>query len=343
MFSVDWENLLVTDQAAGGSGRGLLFRVSPSDGMRTIVSNFADANQGPLGGDPSGVSIEASGAVLVADANTVGFPSGAVFRIDPGSGQRTIVSDFTDAAQGPLGDLPIDVQPGSGGELWVVDQGGGGAVGFGRLFRVDASTGARSIVSEFTNPAQGPIGFNQNDVKLGGSGGLLVMDFDSGTGSRGALFEVDPVTGSRRYLSDFGDAAQGPLGVEPSGFALAPVVPPPPPDTNTLTVVTQGAGNGVVLSDRASTAAVTAAGLPTTLVVQLVAVADATSSSPDGGRPDCADGIVQMAIAHECIATFERRGGRIVVAPDLTAGEAYCGGFNVSAGPGGPHPTGATK
>jgi hypothetical protein len=109
-------DLLVADQDAGGSGRGLLIRVSMSDGTRTVVSNFGDPSQGPTGGNPSGVAIESSGDVLVADA------AGFVFRIDPQTRQRTIVSDFRSTTQGPRGYAIIDVEPGPGGVLWVIDQ-----------------------------------------------------------------------------------------------------------------------------------------------------------------------------------------------------------------------------
>ncbi|MGH8476923.1 MAG: hypothetical protein ACRER2_14340, partial [Methylococcales bacterium] len=46
------------------------------------------------------------------------------------------------------------------------------------------------------------------------AGALLVVDFDAGTGLNGALFRVDPAGGNRTLLSDFGDAGQGPLGVD---------------------------------------------------------------------------------------------------------------------------------
>ncbi len=67
------------------------------------------------------------------------------------------------------------------------------------------------------------------------SGTILVIDRAAGTLNLGALFTVDPTTGSRTILSDFGNAIKGPLGVEPGGLAIATVVTPPsdttPPDT----------------------------------------------------------------------------------------------------------------
>ena len=43
-------------------------------------------------------------------------------------------------------------------------------------------------------------------------GDILVIDSQAGTNFNGALFVIDPVTGNRTLLSDFGNPAQGPLG-----------------------------------------------------------------------------------------------------------------------------------
>jgi hypothetical protein len=53
------------------------------------------------------------------------------------------------------------------------------------------------------------------------SGGLLVIDALAGTGGLGALFRVNPSTGVRTLLSDFGNVAQGPTGYDPYGVAIA--------------------------------------------------------------------------------------------------------------------------
>ena len=52
-------------------------------------------------------------------------------------------------------------------------------------------------------------------VAVDGDGTIRVADPDAGTNGAGALFRVDPATGGRTLLSDFGDAAQGPIGVRP--------------------------------------------------------------------------------------------------------------------------------
>jgi hypothetical protein len=56
-------------------------------------------------------------------------------------------------------------------------------------------------------------------------GDILVIDPGAGTGGLGALFRVDPITGARTLLSDFGVGAN--QGVFPWGVAVYPVIPAP--------------------------------------------------------------------------------------------------------------------
>ena len=48
---------------------------------------------------------------------------------------------------------------------------------------------------------------------------VVVVDIGAGTNGRGMLFGVDP-NGFRSVISDFGNAAQGPLGQFPTGVAV---------------------------------------------------------------------------------------------------------------------------
>ena len=46
----------------------------------------------------------------------------------------------------------------------------------------------------------------------------MVIDLNAGTGGKGAVFRVDPSTGARTVLSDFGVGAN--QGVHPFGVAV---------------------------------------------------------------------------------------------------------------------------
>jgi hypothetical protein len=57
-------------------------------------------------------------------------------------------------------------------------------------------------------------------------GDALVIDQTAGTDFLGALFRVDLTTGDRTLISDFGNAAQGSLGLNPNGVTLFTIPPP---------------------------------------------------------------------------------------------------------------------
>ena len=172
--------------------------------------------------DPFDFALEAGGTVLVIDSNagTGGF--GALFRVDAMSGNRSLVSDFGNAAQGPLGVDPTGLALEAGGTALVIDfDAGTGA--HGALFRVDAASGNRNLVSDFGNAAQGPLGASPFGLALEAAGTVLVIDFEARGRVAGALFRVDRLSGQRAMLSDFGNGVQGVLGVNPAGVGV--VVP----------------------------------------------------------------------------------------------------------------------
>ena len=211
--------ILVSDFSAGTNFHGALFRVHATTGQRTLLSNFGNSAQGQRGQDPAGVTVEADGTILVSDF-TIGTNSrGVLFRVNAGTGTRTLLSNFGAAASGPLGREPIGVAVEADGAILVSDL-NAGTGNSGALFRVDADTGTRTLLSDFGNNPQGPLGQDPIGVAVEADGTILVTDVTAGTGSRGALFRVDADTGTRTLLSDFGNSAQGPLGVNPYGVAV---------------------------------------------------------------------------------------------------------------------------
>lgn len=219
---------LVVDNAAGTGTRGAVFRVDPSTGQRTMLSDFGDSSQGPLGLDPSWIHVDTAGNVLVSEANAPTF-SGSLVSVDPSTGQRTILSDFGDIGQGPLGGDPEGLHTDTSGKVLVVDLNAGTAIQ-GALFSVDPTNGQRTTISDFGNAAQGPMGLSPIGLDIDPSGIAVVTDLDAGTGTLGALFSVDPSTGQRTIISDFGDSGQGPLGMEPLDLIIVPAPANNPPD-----------------------------------------------------------------------------------------------------------------
>lgn len=103
------------------------------------------------------------------------------------------------------------------GDMLVVDPNFGSRTG--ALFLVKRKTGRRTLLSDFGNPAQGPLGSSLGSVAVGPSGQIYVSDLFAGEPSfGGALFEIDPDTGNRTLVSNFG--AGDPQGVLYYGLAV---------------------------------------------------------------------------------------------------------------------------
>jgi hypothetical protein len=156
------------------------------------------------------------GDSLVVDFDGGTNGKGALFRVSPATGARTLLSDFGSGANQGL--LPAGVAVEAAGTILVADR-GDGTNSQGALFRVDPSTGARTLLSDFGSGAnQGGEPFG---VAVEAAGTLLGIDRDAGTNFQGALFRVDPSTGVRTLLSNFGSGAD--QGSDPFGVAVARV------------------------------------------------------------------------------------------------------------------------
>lgn len=207
------DGFLVVDPFVGTDGLGALFRVDGTTGQRQLLSDLGDPGQGPTGSFPIGVAVEASGSILVTDFSVL-----ALFRIDPSTGERTILSDFSDPGQGPLGGIPIDAAIDSTGRVLVADQNAGTGV-LGAIFEVDVVTGARTILSDFGDPGQGPVD-SVDSVVVDADDGILVVSTFGGSVDLGAIYRVEEGTGNRTLIADFGDEDLGTLyNVRPATLA----------------------------------------------------------------------------------------------------------------------------
>lgn len=220
-------DIVVVDLNAGTDNRGALMRVDRSTGTRTVLSDFGNSSQGELGSGPVNLAIESSDAILVIDPEV-----NKLLRVNLVTGQRTVLSNFSDPAQGPLadsvaGDGVLGIAIELSGAILVTAKGAGspdagGTVFRDALLRVNPVTGQRTLLSDFGNPAQGPLGGQCSfGIAIELSDTILVTDCNNlGGSSGGLLFRIDPVTGQRTVLSDFGNPAQGGLARFPSGMAV---------------------------------------------------------------------------------------------------------------------------
>lgn len=212
-------DLLVADMNAFG-GPGGVIRVNPVTGARSTVS----ANLAPLGGpsfeDPSGIVLDRSGDLLIADRGAFGG-TGAIIRVDIETGQRTPISHNAAPGGGPSFVEPVGVAPGPSGEVFVTDEDAFGDSS-GGVIRVDPVSGTRTTLSDNTTPPGGPGFVEPVGLLRAPEGHLLVVEEDGFADAAGGVIRVDPVTGARSTLSANGAPAGGPSFKQPYGAALAP-------------------------------------------------------------------------------------------------------------------------
>jgi len=211
--------ILVVDEGVGTGFQGVLFAVSAATGARTVLSDFGNAAGGALGDSPIAVAVATTGEVLVLTDRGGTGDRGVLFRINATTGMRTALSDFGNAAQGPVGSSTSGLHVSAAGEILALDF-DGGTNGRGTLYRVHPVTGVRTVLSDLGNAASGPVGDRPEDIATDAAGRGLIVDGDFGTASRGAIYRVDLGSGARTLLSDFGLSGQGPLEQTPLGIAL---------------------------------------------------------------------------------------------------------------------------
>ena len=192
-------DLLVLDFSLKG-----LFRV---DRLGQMIEEVSGVNRGsgPSFLQPSGLAQQGDGAIWVVDR----FPI-KVFRVDPSTGNRTIVSATGDG-MGPdfAGGSEPDIAVDADGVVWVVGSEPPAVV------RVDPDTGARIIVSD-ADTGEGALFQRPLGVVVEASGELFVVDAE-----RNAVVGVDPSNGDRRIVSDNTTAGDGTPFFYPRDIAIA--------------------------------------------------------------------------------------------------------------------------
>ena len=160
----------------------------------------------------------AAGDILVLNQSGLSDDMGGVIRVDPLTGERTLISENAAPVGGPAFANPTGISVGAAGEILVADQdafGGGGGV-----IAVDPGTGARSSISDNTDP--GP-GFEDPVAVLDqGNGNLLVADASGAGDFRGAIYAVNKATGARSVVSSNAQPAGGPSFYFLGGMTFGP-------------------------------------------------------------------------------------------------------------------------
>jgi sugar lactone lactonase YvrE len=187
----------VADIDAAGGG-GAIFRIDPATGARTLVSSNASPGTRPFE-DPSSIAFDATGKLIVGDPGAQGG-SGAVFRVDPATGAREVLSSG-DRFVDPTGVVVLN------GTVYVAD-GGGPRANPGRVLRVAGEN------TQFVVTAGGSL-LEPFGLAAAPDGTLIVADTGA-LNDLGRVVGVNPATGAQTLLAQGGDV------FEPFGVTVAP-------------------------------------------------------------------------------------------------------------------------
>ena len=170
-------DILVVDTVGGTNQNGALFLVNPTTGQRTVLSDFGNAAQGTLGnGDLTGVAVGQDGQIVVSAlfSGNPAFQGGALFKVDPVTGNRSLFSNFS---QGSIrGYLYYGLGINSKGKV-IANLDRGSDTPKPALVQVDPETDKRSIITDLSNPRQGDIPSGLRfitDLTLERSGRILI-------------------------------------------------------------------------------------------------------------------------------------------------------------------------
>jgi hypothetical protein len=166
--------------------------VDRSTGGRAILSQFGVRGAGPdFDYSIGGIDVSPQGDIYVA-----GTGGSSIFRIDPASGDRTVVSSPT-VGSGPTFTSEGDLVVGPAGDLFVARE--------DAIYRVDPTTGDRFLVSG-PGKGTGQALVHVVGLTLTPSGDLFTLETSGGTD---LVFFVDGATGDRSIVSG-GDVGGGP-------------------------------------------------------------------------------------------------------------------------------------
>jgi RTX calcium-binding nonapeptide repeat (4 copies) len=214
-------DILVVDDDAFGtggctdpSGCGGLIKVDPKTGQQTALSNNTISAQN-LFSNGTELTIDRKGRILVSQYDGFSGDAGALIRVNPATGQATLISD--NAVSGPdLFSDPFGVVVDRAGRILIADT---TAFTTGGVIKVNPGTGEQTAFSN--NSISIPDLFDEPfGLGLSQSGRPLVADISAFTGNKGGIIGVD-AQGQELAVTNNAisatDAFAGPLDVDADG------------------------------------------------------------------------------------------------------------------------------
>lgn len=227
-------SLLVMDR---NRFEGTVVRVDIATGNRSVVSS-ATQGIGPGFVNAGQLITLPGGDILVAVA---GLPDdgqyGAIYRVDPVTGDRTIFSDATHGA-GPDFITVNGITRTDAGEIYVTDNWNA------RVYRIDPATGDRHLIID--GFLEDPSFLSPYAIAAEPSGDLVFTDVNYGE-----VFRTNPATGTGTLLSSIANGyGEGPELNYPLGIVVIQV---PEPSAMTIGILALGSVPVVVRCHRRST------------------------------------------------------------------------------------------
>jgi hypothetical protein len=153
---------------------GTIMSVDPVTGNRTLVAG-PTRGTGPGLAFPVSMASDSPNSVVVLDMEQApsgpGFGLGALIRVDLATGNRTVLSIDGTPKGSPVFDTPIDVRYNACEKsFYVLQTGFGSPAEPGRVMKVDAATGARSLFATYQGAENYALLLRPIPVKLPGSG-----------------------------------------------------------------------------------------------------------------------------------------------------------------------------
>jgi sugar lactone lactonase YvrE len=212
--------IFVSDATAFGNNNGGVLSVDPATGAKSTLTANGNPPGAPVLETPSSMAFEADGDIVLADAWEVIAPTfPGVVRVDPDTGDRTLVSSNSSPVGGPDFVTPHGIAVEASGAIVVADPGAFPQWN-GGIIRVDPVTGVRTTLSRNGAPTGGAPFENPWDLVVAPNGDIYVVDLHGPPGAGGDVTKVDPVTGARTVISRNNSPAGGPSFAWPWGIAL---------------------------------------------------------------------------------------------------------------------------
>lgn len=177
-------NLYGTADSGGAYAAGVIFKLD-STGKETVLYSFAGGTSD--GSNPFGGLVTVGNKVYGTTGYGGAYGFGTVYEIDERTGKERLVYSFMGGADGKLPSTGL-VRDKAGNLYGATEEGGGGRIGNGTVFKVDA-TGMETVLHRFAN---GRAGSNPSKVILDEAGNLYGTCGIGGANSFGTIFEIEP-------------------------------------------------------------------------------------------------------------------------------------------------------